>query len=603
MKFSKWKLVVCLTSLLLSLVILVACNQTKKVGNDKAITDTEESPIFNMEDVKNAVPTNVGEAIDLPGIDLNNEEINIEGAAAPEEDSELETLDNLNGVAGYLTYYRYNGERYHIWTANQATDVKKFVHSTTNAIQSVAVSGDGNWVAASMIESNSGKYDVYLFDVVGSNVYNLTNTASKNELDVSMTADATKIVFSRPINAGLIKIRVCDYNAATNTCTTIGTLGATKDQRQASITGNGNYIALIRDIDPGVLWRVLLYDVDAGTYQIVTTRLEELSHPSASDDGNIVMYLRDRTDAIGKYMIRMKNLTTNVIDNELTKPELGHPHIVSMANYAAYRDISSNNWSRPFTRNIATNARASAHSGDWDYFAPYWQWQGGSNPNSSISGTVTRVSTPTSLASSSGFSPASSKELKNVVSELRKKAQREDSVRVIVTIVERNFRPVGELANLSAIQTQESNIKAAQSRVLSRLDEGNHTGFYMFQTVPMIAAEVNSKGLEQLLAGNDIAAIQEDRLVKATLADSTPLINADDAHAAGFEGTGQVVAVLDTGVEVGHSFFNGRVIEEACYSTTSAIKLLNKNLSGRYRCWWWGLGTNRSWFSNSVLSI
>ena len=188
----------------------------------------------------------------------------------------------------------------------------------------------------------------------------------------SMTAGAKKIVFSRPTNSGLSKIRICDYNAVANSCT-ISTLGATDNQRQASITGNGNYIALIRDINPNVLWRVLLYDVNAGTYQIVTTRSEELSHPSASADGNIVMYLRDRTGAIGKYMIRMKNLTTNVIDNELTKPELGHPHITSMANYATYRDISSNGWSRPFTRNIASNARASAHSGDWDYFAPYWQ--------------------------------------------------------------------------------------------------------------------------------------------------------------------------------------------------------------------------------------
>ena len=373
MKFSKKKLAIYLINLLVSITILVACNQANKDANASEVTnDNETHALFSEDDVKNAIPTTISETIDLPSIDLNNEEINIEGAPAPEEDSEIETLDVLNGVAGYLTYYRYNGERYHIWMANQATDVKKFVHSTTRAIQSVAVSGDGNWVAASMINPSSGKYDIYLFDVVGVNTFNLTNTASKDELDVSMTADATKIVFSRPTNAGLSKIRICDYNAVANSCT-ISTLGATDNQRQASITGNGNYIALIRDINPNVLWRVLLYDVNAGTYQIVTTRSEELSHPSASADGNIVMYLRDRTGAIGKYMIRMKNLTTNVIDNELTKPELGHPHMTSMANYAAYRDISSNNWSRPFTRNIATNARASAHSGDWNYFAPYWQ--------------------------------------------------------------------------------------------------------------------------------------------------------------------------------------------------------------------------------------
>ena len=253
-------------------------------------------------------------------VDLNNEEINIEGAPAPKEDSELEAQAILNGVNGYLTYYRTDGTTYQIWTADQVADTQNKIFSDTIAVQSAAVSGGGNWVAASIINPVSGRFDIFLFDVVGLNIFNLTNTASKDELDVSMTADATKIVFSRPINAGLSKIRICDYNSATNSCT-IGTLGATQNQRQASITGNGKYIALIRDINPGVLWRVLLYDVDAGTYQIVTTRSEELSHPSASADGNIVMYLRDRTDAIGKYMIRMKNLTTNIIDNELSKPE------------------------------------------------------------------------------------------------------------------------------------------------------------------------------------------------------------------------------------------------------------------------------------------
>ncbi|MGX7674457.1 S8 family serine peptidase [Plantactinospora sp. DSM 117369] len=38
------------------------------------------------------------------------------------------------------------------------------------------------------------------------------------------------------------------------------------------------------------------------------------------------------------------------------------------------------------------------------------------------------------------------------------------------------------------------------------------------------------------------------------------------ATAHGFDGAGQVIAVLDTGVEVSHPFLSGRVIEEARYS-------------------------------------
>ena len=246
--------------------------------------------------------------------------------------------------------------------------------SNDSETDSVAISGDGNWVAASMIDdtSPSDKYDIYLFDIAGLNTYNLTNTPNKNELDVSMTADGNKIVYSSPTNAGISKIRICDYNDVTNSCI-ISTLGATDNQRQASITGNGDYIALIRDLLPGIRWRVLLYDVAANTYTTVTTRFEELSHPSASHDGNTVMYLRDRTSSISKYLVRIKNLTTNVIDNELSKPEVDHPHMTPFTDYFTYKDLAANDFERAFTRNIATNARASAQGGDWDYWAPYWQ--------------------------------------------------------------------------------------------------------------------------------------------------------------------------------------------------------------------------------------
>ena len=60
--------------------------------------------------------------------------------------------------------------------------------------------------------------------------------------------------------------------------------------------------------------------------------------------------------------------------------------------------------------------------------------------------------------------------------------------------------------------------------------------------------------------------IEEDKLVEISLDESIPLINADNAWALGYDGTGQTVAVLDTGIRSDHIVFDSRVVEEACYS-------------------------------------
>jgi subtilisin family serine protease len=65
----------------------------------------------------------------------------------------------------------------------------------------------------------------------------------------------------------------------------------------------------------------------------------------------------------------------------------------------------------------------------------------------------------------------------------------------------------------------------------------------------------------------------EDTLSAPTLADSVPLIGADVAWAAGYSGAGQAVAILDTGVDKTHPFLTGKVIAEACFSSTTQPRL------------------------------
>jgi subtilisin family serine protease len=91
-----------------------------------------------------------------------------------------------------------------------------------------------------------------------------------------------------------------------------------------------------------------------------------------------------------------------------------------------------------------------------------------------------------------------------------------------------------------------------------------------FHTVPAMALEVDPAGLAVLNDSNAVLSIVEDLPVPPTLDQSVPLIGADIAWAQGADGTGQVVAILDTGVDSSHPFLAGKVVDEACFSTTSA---------------------------------
>jgi len=89
--------------------------------------------------------------------------------------------------------------------------------------------------------------------------------------------------------------------------------------------------------------------------------------------------------------------------------------------------------------------------------------------------------------------------------------------------------------------------------------------------LPYVVAEVNAEQLRTMYTSPQFAEWSEDRLAFPTLAQSVPLIQAPQVWALGGRGAGQAVAILDTGVDRTHPFLAGRVVAEACFSTTSAV--------------------------------
>ena len=162
-----------------------------------------------------------------------------------------------------------------------------------------------------------------------------------------------------------------------------------------------------------------------------------------------------------------------------------------------------------------------------------------------------------------------------VSQQVQDRVQHDGSARVIVELRLPSGRPVpeGRLASIAARTAQRQSIANVGTQLLARLQGSSHRVLHQYKSVPFVAMEIGPDALQELgNAGLQVIRVFEDRIRHVSLAESVPLIEADQVWAQGFDGTGMVVAILDTGVDTSHPFLAGRIVEEACYSTTSGSR-------------------------------
>ena len=151
---------------------------------------------------------------------------------------------------------------------------------------------------------------------------------------------------------------------------------------------------------------------------------------------------------------------------------------------------------------------------------------------------------------------------------LLQKVWQEGTVRVIVRLGT-PFAAEGLLRDAVAVELQRGDIADVGARVVSGLSGTRHRVIHHYETVPFLALELGPDALILLsqLAGV-VSAVHADEELRASLAESVPLVRANAAQAVGFGGAGKMVAVIDSGVDKSHPFLAGRVVEEACYSSS-----------------------------------
>ncbi len=102
----------------------------------------------------------------------------------------------------------------------------------------------------------------------------------------------------------------------------------------------------------------------------------------------------------------------------------------------------------------------------------------------------------------------------------------------------------------SARTAQRGEITSAARVLLGRLAAGGNRAkrVQTYSALPFVALDVTAAELGRLAADPLVLSISENIKLRANLAQSTALVHAPQAWAAGFTGTGQTIAIVDTGV-------------------------------------------------------
>lgn len=100
------------------------------------------------------------------------------------------------------------------------------------------------------------------------------------------------------------------------------------------------------------------------------------------------------------------------------------------------------------------------------------------------------------------------------------------------------------------LKDKKNKIKKLQKQAFATIPR--FTPIHQYKTIPAFSGLVTSDGVTALEKNPLVERVYIDRIAKATLTESVPLINATHSWAQGFTGQGQGILVVDTGVDYTH---------------------------------------------------
>jgi subtilisin family serine protease len=137
---------------------------------------------------------------------------------------------------------------------------------------------------------------------------------------------------------------------------------------------------------------------------------------------------------------------------------------------------------------------------------------------------------------------------------------------VVVTTILTALSLYGERVHVVvALQDSGAARISTESVRNSVLESVDATGVEPWGPGRAFAAEIDRADVDRLASDPRVRAVEIDRGGEGALLQSLPYIGVDIVRAQGFDGYGVTVAVLDTGVDIANSDFEGRIVAQRCF--------------------------------------